>query len=144
MLKTHTQKISTNMKINAWTVNKRTNARTTMNPTIRSETRCSGRVSTTSAINDTGHVVLTAKVSWVILWQLFKIPSFVYMIGKFVPHVSLATVSLINYSWDRIKCFASCFIKNIYFLRLLLQWGVNICLYRHNILNALFLTFSST
>ena len=51
---------------------------------------------------------------WVILWQLFKIPSFVYMKGKFVTNVSFATVRLINHSWDRFKCLASCFIK-IYF-----------------------------
>jgi hypothetical protein len=81
---------------------------------------------------------------WVILWQLFKIPSCVYMKGKFVTNVSFATVRLINHSWDRIKYLASCFIKNIYFLRLLISWGVNICLCRHNTLNAHFLTFSST
>jgi hypothetical protein len=69
--------------------------------------------------------------------------SCVYMKGKFVTNVSFATVRLINHSWDRIKCLASCFIKNIYFLRLLIPWGVNICLYRHNTLNAHFLIFSS-
>ena len=62
---------------------------------------------------------------------------------KFVTNVSFSTVRLINYSSGRIKFLASCFIKNIYFLRLLLPWGVNICLYRHNTLNAHFLTFSS-
>ena len=62
-------------------------------------------------------------LSRVILWQLFKIPSCVYMKGKFVTHVSFASVRLINHSWDRIKCLASCFIKNIFFLRLLLPWG---------------------
>ena len=83
---------------------------------------------------------------WVILWQLFKIPSCVYMKGKFVTNVSFAKVRLINHShsWDRIKCVASCFIKNIYFLRLIIPWGANICLYHHNTLNAHFLTFSST
>ena len=35
---------------------------------------------------------------WVILWQLFKIPSCVYMKGKFVINVSFATVLLINHS----------------------------------------------
>ena len=62
---------------------------------------------------------------------------------KICHNVSFATVRFINHSWDRIKCLASCFIKNIFFLRLLLQWGGNICLYRHNTLNAHFLTFSS-
>jgi hypothetical protein len=40
--------------------------------------------------------------------------------------------------WEcvRIKCLKSCFIKYIYFLRLLFPWSVNICLYRHNALNA--------
>jgi hypothetical protein len=80
----------------------------------------------------------------VILWQILKIPSFVYMKGKFVTNISFATVRLIKYSWDRIKCLTSCFIKNIFFLRLLFPWGGNICLYRHNTLNANFLTFSST
>jgi hypothetical protein len=42
--------------------------------------------------------------------QLFKIPSFVYMKEKFVTNISFATVRLINHSWNRIKCFASCFI----------------------------------
>ena len=81
--------------------------------------------------------------TWVILWQLFKIPSFVYMKGKFVTNVSFATVRLINHSWDRFKCLASCFIKYIFFLRLLFPWGGNICLYRHNTLTANCLTFSS-
>ena len=67
-----------------------------------------------------------------------------YMKGKFVTNVSFATVRLINHSWDIIKCLASCFIKNIFFLRLLFPWGGNVCLYRHNTLNAHFLTFSST
>ena len=31
------------------------------------------------------------------------------------------TVRLINHLWDRIKCLASCFIGNIFFLRLLLH-----------------------
>ena len=51
-----------------------------------------------------------------LLWPLFKIQSCVYMKGKFVTNVSFATVRLINHSWDRIKCLASCFIKNIFFL----------------------------
>jgi hypothetical protein len=59
-------------------------------------------------------------------------------------NISFATFRLINHSWDRIKCLASCFVKNIFFLRLLFPWGGNICLYRHNTLNADFLTFSST
>jgi hypothetical protein len=42
----------------------------------------------------------------IILWQLFKIPSCVYMKGKFVSDVSLATVRLINHSLDIIKCLA--------------------------------------
>jgi hypothetical protein len=46
--------------------------------------------------------------------------------------------------YERKISLTSCFIKNIYFLQLLLPWGVNICLYRHNILMAHFLTFSST
>ena len=79
--------------------------------------------------------------NWVILRQLFRILSCVYTKGKFVTNVSFATVRLINYSWDRINCLASCYIKHIYFLRLLLPWDVNICLYRHNTLNAHFLTF---
>ena len=48
---------------------------------------------------------------WVILWQLFKIPSCVCMKGKFVTNISFATVRLVNHSWDRIKCLASGFIK---------------------------------
>jgi len=44
------------------------------------------------------------------------------MKGKSVTNVSFATVRLINHSGDRIKWLASCFIKNIYFLRLLLPW----------------------
>ena len=81
--------------------------------------------------------------NWVILRQLFKILSCVYMKGKFVTNISFATVRLINYSWDRINCLVSCYIKHIYFLRLLLPWGVNICLYRYNTY-AHFLTISST
>jgi hypothetical protein len=65
---------------------------------------------------------LRDSTTWVILWQLYKISSFVYMKGIFVTNVSFATVRLINHSWDRTKCLASCFIKNIYFLRLLLPW----------------------
>jgi hypothetical protein len=30
---------------------------------------------------------------------------------KFVTNISFATVRLINHSWDRIKCLASCFIN---------------------------------
>ena len=57
---------------------------------------------------------------------------FVYMKEKFVTNISFATFRLIKHSWDRIKCLASWFIKNIFFLRLLFPWGGNICLYRHN------------
>jgi hypothetical protein len=46
---------------------------------------------------------------------------------------------LINHPWDRIKCLASCLIKNIFFLRL--RDG-NTCFYCHNTLKAYILTFS--
>jgi hypothetical protein len=52
--------------------------------------------------------------------------------------------SFYNHPWDRIKWLASCFIRNIFFLRLLFSCGGNICLYRHNTLSAYFLTFFST
>jgi hypothetical protein len=65
------------------------------------------------------------------------------MKGKFVTNVSFATVLLINHSWDRIKRLASSFIKNLFFLRALFPWDGHICRYRHDTLNAHFLTFSS-
>jgi hypothetical protein len=64
--------------------------------------------------------------TWVILWQLFKIPSFVYVKEKFVTNISFATVRLINHSWNRIKCFASCFIKNYIFFYVFYTRGVAI------------------
>ena len=83
-------------------------------------------------------------LGWVILRIVFQIPSCVTLKGKFVANVSFDTVRLINHSLDRIKYLASCFIKTIFFLRLLFSRGGNICLYRHYTLNAYFLTFSST
>ena len=92
----------------------------------------------------TGRLIVTQgyiMFIWVILWQLFKIQSFVYMKGKFVTNVSFATIRLINHSWEGIKCLASCFIKNIFFLPLLFPWGGNICLYLHNTFKCTFSYF---
>ena len=44
-----------------------------------------------------------------------QLPSCVNMKGKFVANVSFDTVRLINHPLYRIKCLASCFIKNIFF-----------------------------
>jgi hypothetical protein len=63
-------------------------------------------------------------IRWVILRQLFQIPRFVSMKGNFVTNGSFCTVRLISHPWDRIKCLASCFIRNIFFLRFfILVWG---------------------
>jgi hypothetical protein len=65
----------------------------------------------------------------VILWQVCKIPSFVYMKEKFVTNISFATVHLINHSSDRIHCLVTFYYKKkkCIFFYVFYSRGVGIC-----------------